>query len=708
MAIEYKNFQAEVKEFDEKDLTVVHFISSERVDRGKDILYASKNDKGAGMVMQGRVVVLFMHGWGPAGHEPIAKPVWIRPAKFKETTGIECKTQFYPDELGKRLWEKTTKGYLPNWSVGWRPVKAEVKTDGDGNEIRHVYEWELLEYSLVGVPMQPDAQTVDAGKTTFHSPLAAGHSPFAIPLSPLAPHSSPLVTESLQFKVVPCICNPSGACKGDKPCGYERFGELVAWKSAEGSWEEKPYPNEHSCRILNPDGFIRIRRQNNKFGKGIHAIWGIRSEGKPVELQAIRFSKANFTATETRKWAKDHKYKCNPFEPASEKCEVCGEEMTWKQEMEGEEIKGQYVCDLCHGDPEKAMSLSNGSNRCKCDNEKCGHQVRWRTNCDGMKCVKCGRGTMRAVKEANSQQSTDKKSKDEPDIEEKRTIPYKKTPLAPVDEKWDGKAAKQAEPTVLKVICAWMDEKNPDVKSSYKLPHHKPTGEHACVWNGVRAAAAALMGARGGAAIPSEDVPKVKNHLEKHYKDFDKGDAPWKSQDGQTFLTTTVAEGLTEEAIFKSAQKLIPDLAEFFDPSITHNDINYSRCCHGPAGRLRPREGGYDDILDQAEAQGKTEEVMADLVRAVKEIATKHGLELAYLPSDEPGADGQGKTDSRQTDNPPEPQPIRLVIKDEEAEKKRTEEAMASQVSSQITESVRRVIPEMMREVIDKLRGRVK
>ena len=37
--------------------------------------------------------------------------------------------------------------------------KTEVKHDSEG-ETRHVYEWELLEYSLVGVPMQPDAQTL--------------------------------------------------------------------------------------------------------------------------------------------------------------------------------------------------------------------------------------------------------------------------------------------------------------------------------------------------------------------------------------------------------------------------------------------------------------------------------------------------------------------------------------------------------------------
>jgi Fe-S cluster biosynthesis and repair protein YggX len=153
--MERKIFRSEIKEYDKKDLSVVHFISTELPDRGGDILYAD------GMVMTGRPVVLFQHGYGSAGSEPIAKPIWIKKGEFKNRKGIQAKTQFYPDDLGKRLWEKTTKGYLPNWSIGWIPLRHEIKTNSQGVEMRHVYEWELLEYSLVAVPMQPDAQTLE-------------------------------------------------------------------------------------------------------------------------------------------------------------------------------------------------------------------------------------------------------------------------------------------------------------------------------------------------------------------------------------------------------------------------------------------------------------------------------------------------------------------------------------------------------------------
>ena len=118
----------------------------------------------------------------------------------------------------------------------------------------------------------------------------------------------------------------------------KKSGELIAWLKDDGTWEEKPYPNEHACRLEDPGKYIRIRRQNDKFGKGIHAIWGVQKGDKPVELQAIRFDKTKFTVAEARSWIKDHDYKCKMFEPASEKCDKCGKWMLvkWDQDVLGE------------------------------------------------------------------------------------------------------------------------------------------------------------------------------------------------------------------------------------------------------------------------------------------------------------------------------------------------------------------------------------
>lgn len=104
----------------------------------------------------------------------------------------------------------------------------------------------------------------------------------------------------------------------------------------------------------------------------------------------------------------------------------------------------------------------------------------------------------------------------------KGAIPFSETPLAPKDTEWDGPNEKSESSTDdLKAMCAWYDSDNPDVKSSYKLPHHEAKADHAAVWRGVSAAMGALMGAQGGVDIPDEDRRAVYEHLAKHYAEFD-------------------------------------------------------------------------------------------------------------------------------------------------------------------------------------------
>jgi hypothetical protein len=165
--MERKFYMAEVKEYDDQDLTVTHFISTEVRDRGGDVLKAD------GMKIRGKVVVLFAHGQSSYGQEPIGKPLRIWPDTFKGSRGICARTQFYdgshlnpPDSTGKRLYEKCKEGFLPNWSIGWIPLKWEDHAS-EGQRGRNIFEWELLEYSPVGVPMNPDATNFDSAQSAL-------------------------------------------------------------------------------------------------------------------------------------------------------------------------------------------------------------------------------------------------------------------------------------------------------------------------------------------------------------------------------------------------------------------------------------------------------------------------------------------------------------------------------------------------------------
>lgn len=76
-----------------------------------------------------------------------------------------------------------------------------------------------------------------------------------------------------------------------------------------------PYVGEHSARINPPSKYTKFRRQNNKFGPGIHVIFGITPEGQS-EVQAIRFDSEKYTTEQAKEWLKEHDYKAIEFEEA--------------------------------------------------------------------------------------------------------------------------------------------------------------------------------------------------------------------------------------------------------------------------------------------------------------------------------------------------------------------------------------------------------
>ena len=82
--------------------------------------------------------------------------------------------------------------------------------------------------------------------------------------------------------------------------------------------EQRPYPNEHAARLLDPAQFDRFRRKNNDFAQGIDSIYGIKGND-PLKLQALRFDAARFTPAEAKKWLSDHDFTPISFEPATGK-----------------------------------------------------------------------------------------------------------------------------------------------------------------------------------------------------------------------------------------------------------------------------------------------------------------------------------------------------------------------------------------------------
>lgn len=105
------------------------------------------------------------------------------------------------------------------------------------------------------------------------------------------------------------LLHSRGACSWADGCGLPRLNQQE---------EAMPYENEHAARLKDPGQYDEFRRDNDKFGDGIDAIWGLKGNGETTtELQAIRFDKTKYTPDEAKAWLSEHDYDPIAFEPAA-------------------------------------------------------------------------------------------------------------------------------------------------------------------------------------------------------------------------------------------------------------------------------------------------------------------------------------------------------------------------------------------------------
>jgi hypothetical protein len=81
-----------------------------------------------------------------------------------------------------------------------------------------------------------------------------------------------------------------------------------------------PFPNFHAARIKSPGLFVRIRQINTAENGAIRFLGGpLKTDPTGgVEVQAIRFDKDRFTATQAREWLRDHDFASAALEEATE------------------------------------------------------------------------------------------------------------------------------------------------------------------------------------------------------------------------------------------------------------------------------------------------------------------------------------------------------------------------------------------------------
>ena len=157
-----KQFTATDMTVDEATREVVAIISTDSVDRDKEVVLPSGLDK---KNYGGNPVVLYGHDWQGL---PIGTTRWVKQqggqliAKYY----ISDKTEFARDVFGL-----LQDGVLKAHSIGFNvleasePTTREIKKRPDWADAKNVIrKWELLEFSVVAIPANPDAIALAVAK----------------------------------------------------------------------------------------------------------------------------------------------------------------------------------------------------------------------------------------------------------------------------------------------------------------------------------------------------------------------------------------------------------------------------------------------------------------------------------------------------------------------------------------------------------------
>ena len=154
---------AKIEDIDLKEKTMVVKISTESVDRDREVLLA------AGCNFEDyrkNPVVQWVHRYDEL---PIAKAMWVKAQKNE----VLSKPKFAPTDFAQQVFDLYANEFLKAWSVGFVPVmgKGRCLTEDDikgrpewAGALWMYEEWKLLEYSAVPVPSNPDALSLAVSK----------------------------------------------------------------------------------------------------------------------------------------------------------------------------------------------------------------------------------------------------------------------------------------------------------------------------------------------------------------------------------------------------------------------------------------------------------------------------------------------------------------------------------------------------------------
>lgn len=148
-----KVFNSEIKGIDEKEQTITAYISTNTIDRSGEVLDPAGVDL---TNYKKNPVVLWAHDYSKP---PIGKAMWTK----RDGEGVISKVKFANTEFAQEIFQLYKEGFLKAFSVGFIP-KDWVEGKGGKEPNRTFTKWEMLEYSAVPVPANPDAVSLAISK----------------------------------------------------------------------------------------------------------------------------------------------------------------------------------------------------------------------------------------------------------------------------------------------------------------------------------------------------------------------------------------------------------------------------------------------------------------------------------------------------------------------------------------------------------------
>lgn len=291
-----KFYSSEKSENVEAERAIVSYISTADIDRDNEILMP-KGISTAHYEKSGKPVF-----WGHQYGEPkdvIGQCLWVKPDASGNS--IVAKTAFRKNEFADEVYQLYTDDLagqgpiLRGWSVGFIPLEWDEGDTKAGGARRTYTKWELLEYSAVSIPCNPNAQTILGVKgiklsDRLKADLGLDDTPVRVEEEkgdmPVRVEAVPPVVETPEVKIT--YRDADGNEVGPN-------GEVVT----------KPETTENYHRIPVSEGHDghEIKTIDISEDEGIKALYCVPCK----EVKTYLFDVDKWTMEEARAWVDEHK-----------------------------------------------------------------------------------------------------------------------------------------------------------------------------------------------------------------------------------------------------------------------------------------------------------------------------------------------------------------------------------------------------------------